>query len=148
MFVGVADLPLADPYDPSRLEAKADAGARFVQTQIVYDVDALGAWADALRPRGVFERMSVLVGVAPLRGPQAARFVRDHLPGVVVPDDLIARLDAAGPEAEAEGVRATVEIVAKLKSIDGVSGVHVMGLGREEGVRRVIEQAGLLPRPV
>src|SRR5687768_2644447 len=66
-FVGVADVPLAPSYDPARLEQKADAGADFVQTQIVYDLDALGEWADAIRARGLFERMFVLVGVAPPR---------------------------------------------------------------------------------
>ncbi len=94
-FIGVADVPLAEEYDPSRLERKADAGADFVQTQIVYDVDALGDWVEACRPRGIFERMFVLVGVAPLRGPKSARYVREHLPGVVVPDEVVRRLEAA-----------------------------------------------------
>ena len=145
-FIGVADVPLAPGYDPARLEEKADAGADFVQTQIVYDVDAFGAWAESVRPRGIFERMFVLAGVAPPRGPRSARFVRDHLPGVVVPDRLIEELDAAGPDAAETGVRLTVEVVRKLRAIDGMAGVHVMGLGKEDSVRRVIEGAGLLPR--
>lgn len=146
-FIGVADVPLADRYDPSRLEAKAEAGADFVQTQIVYDVDALGEWAEGARARGVFERMFVLVGVAPLRSLRSARFVNDHLPGVTVPREVIRRLEKAGEDAEAEGVRVAVEVVQGLKEVPGVAGVHVMGLGREEAVRRVIEDAGLLPRP-
>ncbi|HWC32124.1 MAG TPA: methylenetetrahydrofolate reductase, partial [Actinomycetota bacterium] len=88
-FVGAADVPLAHDYDAARLEAKADAGADFVQTQIVYDVDALGAWADAIRARGIFERMFVLVGVAPPRSARTVAFMREHLPGVVVPDDVV-----------------------------------------------------------
>lgn len=147
-LVGVADVPLAERYDPGRLEAKLDAGADFVQTQIVCDMDALGEWAERLRPRGVFERAFVLVGVAPPRSARTARFMRERLPGVVVPDGLIARLEGAGEEAEAEGVRLTVEIVRALAALDGVAGVHVMGLGHEEGVRRVIEGSGLLPRPL
>jgi 5,10-methylenetetrahydrofolate reductase len=146
-FVGVADVPLVRPYDPRRLEEKAQAGADFVQTQIVYDVDALGEWADRVRPLGLFERMFVLVGVAPPRSADSARFMRDHLPGVVVPDELVRRLEDADDPAH-EGVRLTVEVVKRLRDIDGVAGVHVMGLGREESVRRVIEDAGLLPRPV
>ena len=145
-FVGVADVPLAPEYDPARLEEKADAGADFVQTQIVYDLDALGEWAEAIRPRGLFERMSVLVGVAPPRSPASARFMREHLPGVVVPDEVVRRLEAAQDPVE-EGVRLTVEIVRRLRDLPGLGGVHVMGLGREESVRRVIEGAGLLPRP-
>jgi 5,10-methylenetetrahydrofolate reductase len=146
-FVGVADVPLAPRYDPARLEAKADAGADFVQTQIVYDVDALGAWADTIRPRGIFERMFVLVGVAPPRSAASARYMREHLPGVGVPEAVVRRLEEAGSEAEAEGVRLTVEVITALKGIPGIAGVHVMGLGREASVRRVIEEAGLLPRP-
>jgi methylenetetrahydrofolate reductase (NADPH) len=146
-FVGVADVPLAPVYDPDRLEDKADAGADFVQTQIVYDVDALGEWADKLRPRGIFDRMFVLVGVAPPRSAASARYMSEHLPGVAVPDDVVRRLEGAGKEAEAEGVRLTVEVISALKGIPGIAGVHVMGLGQEESVRRVIEEAGLLPRP-
>jgi 5,10-methylenetetrahydrofolate reductase len=146
-FVGVADVPLVQGYDPSRLEAKVDAGADFIQTQIIYDVDALAAWAERIRPLGIFERAFVLVGVAPPRSARSARFMQQHLPGVVVPDRVIRRLEDAGEDAQAEGVRLTVEVVSGLKSIDGVAGVHVMGLGREESVRQVIEDAGLLPRP-
>jgi len=146
-FVGVADVPLAPDYEPGRLEAKVEAGADFVQTQIVYDVDALGEWADLIRPLGIFDRAFVLVGVAPPRSARSARFMQDHLPGVVVPDEVVRRLEEAGEESQLEGVRLTVEVVRAMKSIDGVAGVHVMGLGREESVRRVIEDAGLLPRP-
>ncbi len=146
-FVGAADLPLARPYDPSRLEQKAAAGADFVQTQIVLDVDAFGEWAESLRPRGIFERMFVLAGVAPPRSAKTALFMREHLPGVVVPDAVIRELEDAGPDAEDVGVRLTVEVVAKLRAIPGVAGVHVMGVGQEEPVRRVIQDAGLLPRP-
>lgn len=146
-FVGVADVPLAPEYDAARLEEKADAGADFVQTQIVFDVDALGEWADGAASRGIFERMFVLVGVAAPRTAASARYVRDHLPGAIVPDAVIQRLESAGPAAEEEGVRLTVETIERLRAIRGIAGVHVIGLGHEEAVRRVIEASGLLPRP-
>lgn len=146
-FVGVADSPLVDSYDPARLEVKLDAGGAFVMTQIAYDVDALGTWADVVRPRGVFERASILVGVAPLRSAKQARYMNQHLPGVHVPDALLKALDDAGPEAEALGTAQCVEVLTALREIQGISGVHVMGLGREGVVRHVIERAGLLPRP-
>lgn len=147
-FVGVSDTPLVQAYDPGRLDAKLDAGADFVITQITYDLEAIVGWADVVRARGAFERASVLVGVAPLRGAKQARYMNEHLPGVAVPDALVEALEAAGPEAESVGTAQCVEIVTGLREIAGVSGVHVMGLGRETAVRRVIAGAGLFPRPV
>lgn len=146
-FVGVTDSPLAVAYDPARLERKLDAGARFVMTQIAYDLGALTAWADVVRARGVFDRAAVIVGVAPMRNAKQARFLQEHLPGVMVPPELIAALEDAGDDAEALGVAQCVEIVARLREVPGVAGVHVMGLGNERVVRRVIEESGLLPRP-
>jgi 5,10-methylenetetrahydrofolate reductase len=146
-FAGVADVPLADGYRFDRLEQKAEAGADFVQTQIVFDVDAFGEWADEARSRGIFERMFILAGVAVPKSPKVARYMREHLQGVAVPEVVIQRLDQAGPDAEAEGVRLTADIVTRLRAIEGIAGIHVMGLGRTEPVRKVIQTAGLLPRP-
>jgi 5,10-methylenetetrahydrofolate reductase len=146
-FIGVADVPLSDGYAFDRLEQKAEAGADFVQTQIVFDVDAFEAWAEEARSRGILERMFVLAGVAVPRGPRSAQYMRDHLPGVRVPDRIMQLLEEAGPDAEAEGVRLAVEVVARLKAIQGIAGIHVMGLGKMDPVRKVIQSAGLLPRP-
>jgi methylenetetrahydrofolate reductase (NADPH) len=146
-YVGVADSPLAPRYDPGRLEAKLDAGASFVMTQITYDLEALAAWADVVRARGIFERAAVLVGVAPIRSAAQARYLDEHLPGVSVPPGMMAALEAAGPGAEDIGAAQCVEIVKALRDVQGVAGVHVMGLGHEDGVRRVIAGAGLFPRP-
>jgi methylenetetrahydrofolate reductase (NADPH) len=143
-FVGAADSPLANGYDFARLEAKLDAGAQFVQTQIVHDVDAFGEWAEAARGRGVFERAHVMPGVAPLRSAKVAKFMREKIPGIIIPDEMVAELEAGGEEA---GVRQCVEIVGRLRSINGIRGVHVMGLGHEDTVTKVIDAAGLTPRP-
>jgi methylenetetrahydrofolate reductase (NADPH) len=147
-YVGVADSPLAAGYDPGRLEAKLDAGAGFVQTQIVFDGDAIERWAEVVRARGVFERATVIVGVAPLRSAAQARYLDEQLPGVSVPASIIDELDRAGDGAEAEGVRLTSAIVERLRAIQGVAGIHVVGLGRERAVRRLIDATGLAPRPV
>jgi len=146
-FIGVADVPLAEAYDPGRLEAKLDAGAAFVMTQIVYDVEALAAWVGIARSRGIVERAALIAGVAPLSSAKQARFLNEKVPGVTVPDDLIGALEEAGPEAAAVGVAQCVEVVGRLRSLAGIAGVHVMGMGHEEGVRAVVEGAGLLPRP-
>lgn len=146
-FVGVADMPLVPGYDAGRLEAKLNAGAGFFITQITYDVEALAAWADVVRRRGLLERAAAFIGVAPLRSARQARFMNERVPGVSVPDELIRALEDAGPDAEAQGTRQAIDIVKRLREIPGLAGIHVMGMGHEEGVRGVIEGAGLLPRP-
>jgi methylenetetrahydrofolate reductase (NADPH) len=146
-FIGVADLPLEASYSFDRLEEKIAAGADFVQTQIVFDADAFGEWAERARARGIFERVFVLAGIAVPRTTGAARFLREHVRGVVVPDAVVERLEDAGPDVADEGVRIAVELAARMKTTPGVAGIHVMGLGHAESVRPVVEGAGLLPRP-
>jgi 5,10-methylenetetrahydrofolate reductase len=146
-LIGVADMPLADPYDPARLETKLDAGADLIWTQIAYDVEALAVWAEMLRARGILERANVLVGVVPLRSAKGARFMDDKLPGVRVPAAMIAALDAAGDDAAEVGLQLTIEVVEAIRKIDGLAGVHLMGMGHDDAVRAVVEGAGLFPRP-
>jgi methylenetetrahydrofolate reductase (NADPH) len=145
--IGVAEMPLADPYDPSFLDRKLDGGADLIFTQIAYDVEALSAWADDARSRGVFERASVLVGLVPLRTAKGARYMHDQLPGVRVPRPIIDALDDAGEDSEAAGLDLTVDVVGGIRAIEGIGGVHLMGMGHDEAVRAVVERAGLFPRP-
>ncbi len=146
-LIGVADLPLAEPYDVGRLEQKLDAGADVIWTQIAYDVEALAAWAEVVRARGVFERAPVLIGMVPLRSAKGARFMNDKLPGVRVPPAMLQALEAAGDDAEQVGRALTIEVVHGIREIAGVSGVHLMGMGHDATVRAVVEGAGLFPRP-
>jgi methylenetetrahydrofolate reductase (NADPH) len=145
--IAVAEMPMADPYDPAHLERKLDAGADLVFTQIAYDVDAVASWADDARGRGVFERSSVLVGVVPLRSAKGARFMHEQLPGVRVPAPILEALDAAGDDAAAVGLDLTVDVVRAIRAIEGIGGVHLMGMGHDDAVRAVVERAGLFPRP-
>ena len=147
-LIGVADVPFADPYDPVKLDAKLDAGADFVMTQIVYDADRLAGWADAMRARGVFERAKVIIGVTPLRSAKQARFMDEKLPGVSVPAAMIGTLERAGEDAAGVGLELTVELVAAIRAIAGVAGIHVMAMGHDEVTRELIERTGLFPRPV
>ena len=124
-LIGVADLPLAEPYD----------------------VEALAAWAEVVRARGVFERAPVLIGMVPLRSAKGARFMNDKLPGVRVPPAMLQALEAAGDDAEEVGRALTIEVVHGIRQIAGVSGVHLMGMGHDATVRAVVEGAGLFPRP-
>ncbi|HEX6131208.1 MAG TPA: methylenetetrahydrofolate reductase, partial [Actinomycetota bacterium] len=146
-LIGVADVPLADPYAPERLEAKLDAGADFVTTQIAYDVERLTAWADTMRARGLFERARVLIGLTPLRSARQARFMDERLFGVRVPASAIAALEAAGDDAPAVGMDLTIALLEAIRGIEGVAGIHVMAMGRDEATRELVERAGLFPRP-
>jgi methylenetetrahydrofolate reductase (NADPH) len=147
-LIGVADVPFAEPYDPVKLDAKLDAGADFVMTQIVYDADRLAGWADAMRARGVFERAKVIIGVTPLRSAKQARFMDEKLPGVRVPAAMIGTLERAGEDAAGVGLELTVELVAAIRAIAGVAGIHVMAMGHDEVTRALIERTGVVPRPV
>ena len=146
-LIAVADMPLAEPYDPARMEQKLDAGADVVMTQIAYDVDRLAAWADGVRDRGMFERAKMIVGVVPLRSAKAARYMNEHLPGVHVPDAITRALEAAGEDAERVGMDLTIEVVKGIREIRDVAGIHLMAMGHDDAVRSVVEGAGLFPRP-
>ena len=146
-LIGVADVPLADPYDPARLEAKLDAGAELVWTQIAYDVDALAAWTEVIRARGILERAKVLVGVAPLFTAKGARFMHENLPGVSVPAEIMRALEDSGDDAAAVGLQITIDLVKRIAAIEGLGGVHLMGLGHDDVIRAVVEETGLFPRP-
>jgi methylenetetrahydrofolate reductase (NADPH) len=145
-LIGVADVPLSDPYEPAKLEARLDAGGDVIWTQITYDVDRLGAWADLVRARGIFERAKVIVGLVPLRSLGNARFM-DGLFGVHVPKVAFDVLEEAGDDAERAGLDFTLDVARRIRAIDGISGLHVMGIGRDDLVRAVVEGADLFPRP-
>jgi methylenetetrahydrofolate reductase (NADPH) len=144
-LVGVAEAPGADPSDGARLEAKAAAGARFVQTQPVYDLAQFAAWLDRLAARGLPERVAVLAGVLPpSSAAQLERFAA--LPGWAVPDAVLRRMRGARDQ-RAEGITLAAEMVEAVRDLPGVRGIHLMGLGPDAGVPEVVEAAGLLPRP-
>jgi methylenetetrahydrofolate reductase (NADPH) len=145
-LIGVADVPLADAYDPAKLEAKLDAGGDVVWTQIVYDADRLGEWVELVRPRGIFERARVIVGLVPLRSLTNARFM-DGLFGVHVPQAAFDLLGSAREDAERAGLEFTISVVKRIREIDDISGLHLMGIGRDDLVRALVEEAGLFPRP-
>jgi len=161
-FIGAAAAPEAHPVEwrPQRLAKKAAAGADFVQTQLVYNVPAFKAFMEEVRKLGVHEKLSILVGVGPLKGPAMAKYMRDFVPGITMPDYVIERIEGAAkgipPEEKgarqkawrAEGIKMCVELIQELREVEGVAGAHVMAIEWEEAVRPIVEGAGLLPRPV
>jgi methylenetetrahydrofolate reductase (NADPH) len=148
-FLGGASNPFVLPYDyrPLRLAKKIEAGADFIQTQYCFDVPRLLEFMGAVRDLGWHEQGFILVGVGPLRSAKAALWMRNNVPGVIIPDEIIARLKGAPTgQQKAEGKKICVEIIQQVREIEGVSGVHLMAYRQEELVAEIIEEAGLLPR--
>lgn len=149
IFIGAAANPFADPFEfrVTRLAKKVRAGADFIQTQAVYDVARFRSWMEMVCDRGLDQQVHILAGVIPIRSVGMARYMRDYVAGVTVPDEIITRLEKAENTKE-EGVRIPLEIIEQLKDIPGVHGIHIMAVGWEEIVPEIVEKAGLLPRPV
>lgn len=147
VFVGAAENPFAPPYEfrPQRLLKKWQAGAEFIQTQYCFDVPRLQAFMQRVRDLGLPEKLFILVGVGPLRSAKIAEWMRANVPGVHIPDAVVARLRGAQKPAR-EGKQLCVEIIQQVRAIPGVAGVHVMAYRQEELVAEIIEEAGLLPR--
>lgn len=144
LFLGGADNPFAPPVPArvGRLAKKVAAGARFVQTQYCFDVDAFAQYMQAVRARGLHERCAMLVGVGPLTSLRAAQWLRARVPGVHVPDAVMSRL-ASAHDVEEEGVRLCVEIIQRLREVPGVAGVHLMAHRHERLVGEIVTRAGL-----
>ncbi len=149
LFIGAAANPFADPFEyrVSRLAKKIKAGADFIQTQAVYDLDRFAKWIEMARERGLDKQTHILAGVIPIKSAGMARYMRDYVPGVNVPDEVVARMEKAD-NAKEEGVSIILEIIEQLKEMSGVHGIHIMAVGWEDIVPEMVEQAGLMPRPV
>ena len=148
LFIGAVENPYADPFKfrVTRLAKKVKAGADFIQTQAVYDVDKFAEWMEMVCDRGL-DQAHILAGVIPIKSAGMARYMRDYVSGVTVPDEIVTRLEKA-EDAKAEGVNIAIEIIEQLKEVRGVHGIHIMAVGWEDIVPEIVEKAGLLPRPV
>ena len=150
LFIGAAANPFADPFEfrVARLAKKVAAGADFIQTQIIYNVDKFAEWMKGVRDRGLHERVKILAGVAPIKSVGAARYMKTRVPGMDVPDNVIARLQGVPKEqVSREGVKLCVDIINQVREIEGVAGIHLMAIEWEEIVPEIVEAAGLVPRP-
>jgi 5,10-methylenetetrahydrofolate reductase len=149
-FIGAVENPFAPPHDfrPVRLAKKHEAGAEFVQTQLCFNVPRLAEFMARAADLGLSERLFVLVSVYVARSTRALRYLRDVVPGIDVPDTVLERLEKATPERQAEeGFRLALETVAAVREIRGVSGVHLISIKGQDAILRLVEAAGLLPRP-
>jgi 5,10-methylenetetrahydrofolate reductase len=160
-FVGAAANPFGDPFEwrPLRLAKKVKAGADFIQTQLIFNTERFAEYMEKARELGLHEQTYILAGIGPLKSPGMARYMRDQVPGLDVPniwvdrmmeatkgidkDDKKARRDAW----RREGIQIAIELIKELKQIEGVAGVHIMAIEWEEAVKPIVEGAELLPRP-
>jgi 5,10-methylenetetrahydrofolate reductase len=149
LFIGAAANPFADPFElrVARLAKKIKAGADFIQTQAVYDVAKFARWMEMVTERELDKKTHILAGVIPIKSAGMARYMRDYVAGVSIPDEVVTRMEKA-ESAEEEGVKIALELIEQLKEIPGVHGIHIMAIGWEKKVPEIVEQAGLLPRPI
>jgi methylenetetrahydrofolate reductase (NADPH) len=150
LFIGAAANPFADPFEirVPRLAKKVNAGVQFIQTQCIYNLDRFEKWMGMVRDRGLHEKVHILAGVTPFKSVGMAKYMKNMVPGMDVPDEFIERLQGVPKENQAEeGIKICVESIQRLRAIEGVHGVHVMAIEWEQKVPEIVKQAGLYPRP-
>lgn len=145
MFLGAAANPFAPPLDyrPHRLAKKIAAGAQFVQTQYCFDIAMFKQYMAAVRDAGSHEKAFILVGVGPLASARSAEWIRNNVAGVHIPDEIIRRLKGADDQAE-EGIRICTDMIAEIREIEGVHGIHIMAFRQEHRVADIVERSGVL----
>ena len=150
MFIGAAANPFADPFEirTPRLAKKIEAGVEFIQTQCIYNLDKFELWMQQARDRGLHEKAYIMAGVTPFKSAGMAKYMKNRVPGMDVPDDMVKRMAGVPKEKQAEeGINICVETIERLKECEGVSGFHIMAIEWEEKVPGIVERSGLYPRP-
>jgi methylenetetrahydrofolate reductase (NADPH) len=151
LFVGAGANPFADPFEirVPRLAKKIAAGAEFIQTQCIFNVDKFELFMKQVRDRGLHEKVYILAGITPIKSAGMARYMKNNVPGMDVPDEVIKRVSGApkGKQSQ-EGIDICVETVQRLKEVEGVSGFHIMAIEWEDTVPEIVERGRLYPRPV
>ena len=150
LFIGAAANPFGDPqgFRAIRLGKKVRAGADFIQTQCIYNLERFETWLRMAHDKGLTEKTAILGGVTPLKSAGMARYMKNKVSGMDIPDAVINRMEGVPKENQREeGVRICVETIERLKELNGVRGVHIMAIEWEEAVAGIVEKAGLFPRP-
>jgi methylenetetrahydrofolate reductase (NADPH) len=151
MFIGAAANPFADPFEYRviRLAKKIDAGADFIQTQCIYNMDRFKEWMKMAREEGLTEKVHILGGVTPLKSAGMAKFMNNKVAGMDIPESLIKQMEGVPKEkAIEEGIKICLETITELREMEGIHGVHIMAIEWEEIVGQIVESAGLMPRPL
>jgi len=148
-LIGAVENPFAPPlrFRAQRMGKKVAAGAEFIQTQFVFDLDIFSRWMGEVTDLGLDQRCGVIAGVGPIRSIQAMEFIQTKVPGIHVPDDVVRRLRSRpSDQVAAEGMALCAETIEQLREMPGVAGVHVMAFGQEQVVPELLERAGISPR--
>jgi methylenetetrahydrofolate reductase (NADPH) len=148
LFIGAVENPFADPFEyrVARLAKKINAGADFIQTQCVFDLDKFSRWMELVVAEGLHNKVYIMAGLTPVRSHRALKYMKSEVAGMSIPDELISRIESA-EDAKEEGIKICLEMIEKIKGIEGVSGIHLMPIGWESITPVILERAGLLPRP-
>jgi len=147
-FLGAAASPFSSEpqFQALREEKKVNAGAQFLQTNLVFDPEGLERWLEQLDRRNILNRVFILVGITPLKSPAMANHLNNEIPGVFIPDKIIKRIEKAGKSAQEEGITIALEIIDAIKREKGVNGIHLMTLGCETTVQRIVKESGFETR--
>ncbi|MDD3427310.1 MAG: methylenetetrahydrofolate reductase [Caldisericia bacterium] len=147
LFIGAAANPFADPFEYRviRLAKKIKAGADFIQTQSIFDVERFERWMQEVRKKGLHQQVYIMAGVTPLKSYKAACFM-SNVAGVTIPEAIMERIKNA-KDQKAEGIEICLEIIKKIRKIEGVRGIHIMAVMWEDIVSMIVKESGLYPRP-
>jgi len=149
-FLGAAASPFASEpkFQAIREHKKVNAGAQFFQTNLVYDADRLEIWLNELAKRDILGKVYILIGITPLKTLKMAKYMNDEVPGVFVPESVLKRMESAeaAGNAQEEGVQIALELIEKIRGKQGVNGLHLMAVGWEEIVPRIVNEAALAPK--
>ena len=146
-FLGSTTNPFADPEEMQliRLEKKINAGAKFIQTQAIYNIERFNLWMEKVRERGLHERAYILAGIV-VNKSQKSIEITATVPGMDIPEVLLDRMRNAGSPQD-EGLAIALELISEIRKIKGINGLHIMAIGWDEIVPTLLEKAGFLPRP-
>jgi methylenetetrahydrofolate reductase (NADPH) len=150
MFIGAAANPFADPFEfrVIRMAKKINAGAQFIQTQCIYDMDRFGKFMEMANDMGLTDRCYIMAGITPLKSVGMANYMKKFVPGLLVPDEYITRLKGVPKDKQAaEGIKIAQEQIQQCLEMKGVAGIHLMAIEWEEKVPEILKGTALYPRP-
>jgi methylenetetrahydrofolate reductase (NADPH) len=145
LFLGAATSPFSSdpPLQAIKDHKKINAGAQFFQTNLIFEPDRLDSWLEQLDKRNIIDKVFILIGIAPLKSYKIAQYLHSYIPGVYLPEKILNRMEKAGESAPEEGIQIALEVIDSVKRKQGVNGIHIMTLGWESAVERIVKESGL-----